>query len=115
MGGGAAVIGTLRAVAALKLQTNVVGLVPLTENMMGGRAVKVMDVITAKNGKTIEVGNTDAEGRLILADALCYAEKFKAKAIIDLATLTGKYFFIPYSPCFFFLLFFLSFFFLYSN
>ncbi|CAG0918429.1 unnamed protein product [Notodromas monacha] len=89
MGGGAAVIGAMRAIAALKLNVNVVALVPLAENMIGGSATKVMDVVVAKNGKSIEVGNTDAEGRLVLADALTYAGKFSPKVIVDVATLTG--------------------------
>jgi leucyl aminopeptidase len=90
MGGGAVVIATIRALALFKIPVNVVGLVPLTENMLGGSATKVMDVVRAKNGKTIEVSNTDAEGRLVLADALAYAEKFNPKLIVDVATLTGR-------------------------
>jgi leucyl aminopeptidase len=89
MGGGAAVLGAMLAVGQLELPLHVVGLVPATENMPGGRAYKPGDVITAMNGKTIEVLNTDAEGRLILADALAYASRFEPKAVIDLATLTG--------------------------
>jgi len=89
MSGGAVTIGTLQAAASLKLKVNVVGLVPLTENMPGGSAIKPGDILTASNGKTIEVLNTDAEGRLILADALVYAQRYKPKALIDLATLTG--------------------------
>jgi len=89
MSGGAAVIAALKTVAALKLMINVVGLVPSTENMPGGRANKPGDVLKTLSGKTIEVINTDAEGRLILADALCYAERFKPSAVIDIATLTG--------------------------
>lgn len=89
MAGGAAVIGTLQAVADLKLPLNVVGLVPATENMPGGRAYKPGDILRSWSGKTIEVKNTDAEGRLILADALAYAGKYKPQAIIDIATLTG--------------------------
>lgn len=87
--GGCAVIGALSAVARAKLPLRVVGLVPSTENMPGGRATKPGDVLTALNGKTIEVQNTDAEGRLILADALAYAERLKPAAIVDFATLTG--------------------------
>jgi leucyl aminopeptidase len=89
MSGGAVTIGTLQAVASLKLKINVVGIVPATENMPGGSAIKPGDILTASNGKTIEVLNTDAEGRLILADALVYAQRYKPKALIDLATLTG--------------------------
>ncbi len=89
MSGGAVTIGTLQAVAALKLKINVVGLIPSTENMPGGSAIKPGDILTAMSGKTIEVLNTDAEGRLILADALSYAARFKPRAVIDLATLTG--------------------------
>ncbi len=89
MSGGAVTIGTLQAVASLKLKVNVVGIVPATENMPGGSAIKPGDILTASNGKTIEVLNTDAEGRLILADALVYAQRYKPKALIDLATLTG--------------------------
>ncbi len=89
MSGGAVTIGTLQAVASLKLKVNVVGIVPAAENMPGGSAIKPGDILTASNGKTIEVLNTDAEGRLILADALVYAQRFKPRALIDLATLTG--------------------------
>ncbi len=89
MGGGAAVLGTLRAVAQLNLPLHVVGLVPATENMPGGRAYKPGDVLRSRKGLTIEVISTDAEGRLILADALTYAGEFKPQAIVDLATLTG--------------------------
>jgi leucyl aminopeptidase len=89
MGGAASVLGTLRAVAALKLGLNVVGLIPATENMPGGRAVKPGDVVKSLSGKTIEILNTDAEGRLVLCDALTYAERFKPAAVVDIATLTG--------------------------
>jgi leucyl aminopeptidase len=90
MCGGAAVIATIVAIARLKLKVNVVGLVPSTENMPGGAAIKPGDILTAMNGKTVEVNNTDAEGRLILADALVYAcEHYKPRAIFDAATLTG--------------------------
>jgi len=89
MAGGASVMGTIMAVAQLKLKINVTALVPATENMPSGSAQKPGDVIIAMNGKTIEVINTDAEGRLILADALSYAVKNGVKAIIDVATLTG--------------------------
>ncbi len=89
MAGGAAVLGALRAAASLRLPVNVVGLVPTCENMPGGRATKPGDVVRAANGKTIEILNTDAEGRLILADALSYAARYKPRAAVDLATLTG--------------------------
>ncbi len=89
MGGAASVLGTFRALAELRPRINVVGLVPACENMPGGRAFKPGDVITSMSGQTIEVLNTDAEGRLILCDALTYAERFKPRAIIDIATLTG--------------------------
>jgi len=89
MAGGASVMATLMAVARLKPKINVTALVPATENLPSGTAMKPGDIIKAMNGETIEVLNTDAEGRLILADALSYAVKLKAKAIIDAATLTG--------------------------
>ncbi|MEQ1723348.1 MAG: leucyl aminopeptidase [Pseudobdellovibrio sp.] len=89
MGGGAAVIGTMLAIAQLKLKVNVIAFVPATENMPGSKATKPGDVHTARNGKTFEVNNTDAEGRLILSDALCYASEQKPAVIIDAATLTG--------------------------
>ncbi len=89
MSGGAAVIGAMQAVARLKLPVNVVGLVPAAENMPGSRAIKPGDILTSMSGKTIEVLNTDAEGRLVLCDALTYAARFKPRAIVDLATLTG--------------------------
>ncbi|MFN2448758.1 MAG: leucyl aminopeptidase [Candidatus Baltobacteraceae bacterium] len=89
MSGGAAVIATMRAIGKLKPSINVVGIVPATENMPGGKATKPGDIFTAMNGKTIEVINTDAEGRLILADGLCYAQREGATKIIDVATLTG--------------------------
>jgi len=89
MSGGAGVIATMRAIGKLKPKVNVVGIVPATENMPGGKATKPGDIFTAMNGKTIEVINTDAEGRLILADALCYANKLGATKIVDVATLTG--------------------------
>jgi leucyl aminopeptidase len=89
MSGGAAVIGALRAAALLKVPHNVVGLVPTTENLPSGRATKPGDVHRAMNGKTAEIINTDAEGRLILGDALAYAARYKPIACVDLATLTG--------------------------
>ena len=89
MSGGAAVMATIMAVADLKLPINIVGIVPATENMSGGGALKPGDILRSYSGQTIEVLNTDAEGRLILADALFYASKYKPAAIIDIATLTG--------------------------
>lgn len=89
MGGSAAVIAAMQAIAQLKLPLHVVGLVPSVENMLGGRAMKPGDIVTHLNGKTSEVDNTDAEGRLILADALSYAARYKPDLVIDLATLTG--------------------------
>ena len=89
MCGAATVFGVLLACARAKLPLNVVGVIPACENMPDGRSLKPGDVITAMTGKTIEVLNTDAEGRLILADALAYAEKYKPTAVIDIATLTG--------------------------
>jgi leucyl aminopeptidase len=89
MAGGASVLATLMAIAQFKPALNVTAFVPATENLPSGTALKPGDIITAMNGKNIEVLNTDAEGRLILADALSYAAKSGAKAIIDVATLTG--------------------------
>lgn len=89
MCGAAGVLGTFKALATMQLPINVVGIVPATENMPGGRASKPGDVVTSMSGQTIEVLNTDAEGRLILCDALTYAERFKPECVIDLATLTG--------------------------
>jgi leucyl aminopeptidase len=90
MAGGAAVLAAMSAIGQFKLKINVVALVPATENLPDGSALKPGDVITALGGKTIEVVNTDAEGRLVLADALGYAGKLGAKAIVDVATLTGS-------------------------
>jgi leucyl aminopeptidase len=89
MAGAAAVIGTMQVVAALKLSVPVVALLPCTENLPSGRAYKPGDVLRSMNGQTIEVISTDAEGRLILADALSYAKSLAPQAVIDLATLTG--------------------------
>jgi leucyl aminopeptidase len=89
MSGGAAVIESMAGIAELGLPLTVTAVVPSTENMPSGHAVKPGDIVTAMNGKTIEVNNTDAEGRLILADALCYAIEQGAERIVDLATLTG--------------------------
>jgi leucyl aminopeptidase len=89
MSGGAAVIEAIGAIARLGLPATVTAMVPATENMPSGRSVKPGDIVTAMNGTTIEVNNTDAEGRLILADALCYAVEQGAERIVDIATLTG--------------------------
>jgi leucyl aminopeptidase len=89
MGGAASVIGTLRAVAELKPKLNLVMIVAACENMPSGRAVKPGDVVTSMSGQTIEILNTDAEGRLVLCDALTYAERFKPAVVVDVATLTG--------------------------
>jgi leucyl aminopeptidase len=89
MGGAGAVLGAFRAVAALGAKVRVLGFLPITDNMTGGDATRVGDVLTMRNGKTVEVLNTDAEGRLILADALSLATEAEPDAIIDLATLTG--------------------------
>ncbi len=89
MGGAASVLGTLRAVSQLKPKLNLVVIVPSCENLINGSAVKPGDVVTSMSGQTIEILNTDAEGRLILCDALTYAERFKPAAVIDVATLTG--------------------------
>lgn len=89
MGGAASVLGTLRAVAELKPKLNLVVIVPTCENMPDGRAIKPGDVVTSMSGQTIEILNTDAEGRLILCDALTYAERFKPAVVVDVATLTG--------------------------
>ncbi len=89
MTGAAVVLGTMQAVARLELPVNIIGYLPLTENMTGGNAMKLGDVLTIRNGKTVEVLNTDAEGRLILADALSYALESAPARILDLATLTG--------------------------
>jgi leucyl aminopeptidase len=89
MSGGAAVVGAMRAIALLNAPINVVGVVPTTENMPGGRALKPGDVLTGASGKTVEVLNTDAEGRLILGDALWYAQHLGATHLVDVATLTG--------------------------
>ncbi len=89
MGGAASVLGALRAVAELKPRLNLVCIIPSCDNMPSGRAVKPGDVVTSMSGQTIEVLNTDAEGRLILCDALTYAERFKPSVVVDVATLTG--------------------------
>jgi leucyl aminopeptidase len=89
MAGGAAVIGALYAAALLKLPINLVGIIPAVENMPSGTAYRPGDILTSLSGQTIEVLNTDAEGRLILADALTYAKRYQPQLVIDLATLTG--------------------------
>jgi len=89
MGGGAAVIGTMLAASLLELPVNLVGIIPAVENMPSGTAYRPGDILTSLSGQTIEVLNTDAEGRLILADALTYAKRYQPRLVIDLATLTG--------------------------
>jgi leucyl aminopeptidase len=89
MCGAASVLGTLNAVAEMQLPINVVGIIPATENLPDGQATKPGDIVTSMSGQTIEILNTDAEGRLILCDALTYAEKFDPDVVIDVATLTG--------------------------
>ena len=89
MCGAATVLGVIHTVAALKLPINVIGIIPAVENLPSGKATKPGDIVTSMSGQTIEVLNTDAEGRLILCDALFYAKKFKPAALIDIATLTG--------------------------
>lgn len=89
MSGAASVLGVFQSLALLKPAMNVVGLIPACENLLNGRAVKPGDVVTSMSGQTIEILNTDAEGRLVLCDALTYAERFKPAAVVDIATLTG--------------------------
>ena len=89
MSGGAAVIAALSAIARLKVPARVIGIVPMTENMPGGRAVKPGDILTSAEGKTVEILNTDAEGRLVLGDGLWYARQLGATHLVDVATLTG--------------------------
>ncbi len=89
MSGAGSVLGTVKAVAEMKLPINLVGIIPATENMPGDRATKPGDIVTSMSGQTVEILNTDAEGRLILCDALTYAERFKPSVVIDIATLTG--------------------------
>jgi len=89
MCGAASVFGVIRALLELQADINVVGIVPATENLPAGNATKPGDVVTSMAGKTIEILNTDAEGRLLLCDALTYAERYQPKAVIDIATLTG--------------------------
>src|SRR6185436_6993223 len=87
--GGAAVIGAMRAIALLKAPIRVIGVIPIAENMPSGQAFRPGDVLKSASGKTVEVLNTDAEGRLILGDALWYAQKVGATHLVDIATLTG--------------------------
>jgi leucyl aminopeptidase len=89
MAGAAAVLGAFKAISSLKPANHIIGLVPCTENMPSGTALKPGDIIKCMSGKTVEILNTDAEGRLILADAIAYAKRYKPDAVIDLATLTG--------------------------
>jgi leucyl aminopeptidase len=89
MCGAASVFGTLKAAALMKLPMNVIGVIPATENMPGGNAIKPGDIVTTMSGQTVEILNTDAEGRLVLCDALTYVEKYKPAAVVDIATLTG--------------------------
>ncbi|WP_334190096.1 leucyl aminopeptidase [Noviherbaspirillum sp.] len=89
MCGAASVLGTFRAIAEMDLKLNVIGVIPSCENMPSGRATKPGDIVTSMSGQTIEILNTDAEGRLILCDALTYVERFKPAAVVDIATLTG--------------------------
>jgi leucyl aminopeptidase len=89
MSGGGTVFGVIKTIARLALPINVIGIVPAVENMPGGNATRPGDVVTSMSGQTIEILNTDAEGRLILCDALTYAERFTPDCVIDIATLTG--------------------------
>ena len=89
MSGAATTLATVQLVSSLKLKINIVGIVAAAENMPSGSAIKPGDILKSMSGKTIEVLNTDAEGRLVLADALTYAQRYKPKEVIDLATLTG--------------------------
>jgi len=89
MSGGAAVLEAVAALARMRMPVRLIGVVGATENLPSGRAVKPGDIVTAANGKTIEVNNTDAEGRLVLADCLCHAVSLGAEQVVDLATLTG--------------------------
>jgi leucyl aminopeptidase len=89
MAGGAAVLGTMRAAALLRLPTHLIGLIPAAENLPSGSAYRPGDVLKSLSGQTVEVISTDAEGRLLLADALAFAARYKPAAVIDLATLTG--------------------------
>ncbi|MFO1282517.1 MAG: leucyl aminopeptidase [Burkholderiales bacterium] len=90
MAGAASVLGTFRAIAELKAPVDLIGLVPACENLPSGRAIKPGDIVKSLSGQTVEILNTDAEGRLILADALTYAERYEPEAVVDIATLTGS-------------------------
>jgi leucyl aminopeptidase len=89
MSGGASVLGALRAAAVMKLPINLVVIVAACENMPGGGAIKPSDIVTSMSGQTVEILNTDAEGRLVLCDAITYSRRFKPAAVVDVATLTG--------------------------
>jgi leucyl aminopeptidase len=89
MCGAASVLGTMRAIATIRPPIDLIGLIPTCENMPSGRATRPGDVVTSMSGQTVEILNTDAEGRLILCDALTYAERFRPAAVVDIATLTG--------------------------
>jgi leucyl aminopeptidase len=89
MSGGATVLGSLRAIAQLRLPLNVVVIIAACENLPSGSAVKPSDIVTSMSGQTIEILNTDAEGRLVLCDAITYSRRYKPAAVIDVATLTG--------------------------
>ena len=89
MGGAGSVLGTMRAIGEMKLKLNVIAVIPTCENMPSGRATRPGDIVTSMSGQTIEILNTDAEGRLILCDALTYVERFKPAVVVDVATLTG--------------------------
>lgn len=89
MGGAATVVCTIASLAKLQAKVNVIGLLPMTENMVSGRAKRPGDVVYASNNKSIQIDNTDAEGRLILADGLCYADRFDPELVCSIATLTG--------------------------
>jgi len=90
MAGAAAVIGAMRSISLLEPQVHVVGLAPVVDNMISGRAYRQQEVVTASNGVTIEIGSTDAEGRMLLADTLVYAKRYDPTAVVDIATLTGS-------------------------
>ena len=92
LGGGAAVLGAMQAIAALKPKVRVIGIMAAAENMPSGTAMRPSDVVRALNGKTFEIGNTDAEGRMVLADAVTHAARAGADEIISVATLTGGVF-----------------------
>jgi leucyl aminopeptidase len=89
MSGAGSVLGAMRALAGMRAPVNVIGILAATENMPGGQATRPGDIVTTLSGQTVEILNTDAEGRLILCDALTYAERFEPAAVVDIATLTG--------------------------